>query len=65
MGSHLSLFKCRTRDTGLFVSRNNDSMCRTSHLSLGITILSVESEIGVIVSNDSKCRTREMGGHCL
>ena len=43
-GSHLSLFKCRTRDTGLFVSRNNDSMCRTSHLSLGITILSVESE---------------------
>ena len=40
----LSLFKCRTRDTGSFVSRNNDSKCRTSHLSLGITILSVESE---------------------
>ena len=29
---------------GSFVSRNNDSTCRTSHLSLGITILSVESE---------------------
>ena len=31
------------------------------YLSLGIMILSVESEIGVIVSNDSKCRTRETG----
>ena len=29
---------------GSFVSRNNDSTCRISHLSLGITILSVESE---------------------
>ena len=29
---------------GSFVSRNNDSKCRTSHLSLGINILSVESE---------------------
>ena len=43
-GGHLCLFKCRTRETGSFVSRNNDSTCRTSHLSLGITILSVESE---------------------
>ena len=29
---------------GSFVSRNTDSKCRTSHLSLRITILSVESE---------------------
>ena len=43
-GCDLSLFKCTTRDTGSFVSRNNDCKCRTSHLSLGITILSVESE---------------------
>ena len=43
-GGHLCLIKCRTRETGSFVSRNNDSTCRTSHLSLGITILSVESE---------------------
>ena len=42
---HLSLFKCRTWETGSFDSGNNDSKCRTSHLSLGITILSVESEI--------------------
>ena len=43
-GGHLCLFKCRTRETGSFVSRNNDYTCGTSHLSLGITILSVESE---------------------
>ena len=29
---------------GSFVSRNNDSTCRTSHLFLGISILSLESE---------------------
>ena len=43
-GGHLCLCKCRTRETGSYVARNNDSTCRTSHLSLGITILSVESE---------------------
>ena len=41
-GGQLCLFKCRTREMGSFVSRNNDSTCRTSHLSLGITVLSVE-----------------------
>ena len=48
----MSLFKCSTRDTGSFVSRNNYSKCRIR-------------EIGVIVSNDSKCRTRETGSLSL